>query len=83
MGDSPLLEIIHLGLGEFRAQFSDASSIRTFRKQPNILLERTPTSKYLDDGENDSDMRISSLSIAYEQMYCPRFSFFKLWMARN
>lgn len=54
-----------------------------FKKHPKILLERTPTSKYSDDGENDNDIKISSLSNAYEQIYWPSVHFSKLCTAMN
>lgn len=58
-------EFIHCGgLILFFVRFFDI-----FKKHPNILLDRTPTNKYSDDGENDNDIKISSLSNAYEQMY--------------
>lgn len=72
-------ELIHIGgLNpiRFTVRFFDI-----FRKHPKILLERTPTSKYSDDGENDNDIKISSLSNAYEQMYWPRVDFSRLCTA--
>lgn len=74
-------ELIHIGglnTTRFCTQFLDI-----FRKHPKILLERTPTSKYSDDGENDSDIKISSLSNAYEQMYWPSVDFSKLCTAEH
>lgn len=54
-----------------------------FRKHPKILLDRTPTSKYTDDGENDNDIKISSLSNVYEQIYWPSVDFSKLCTAEE
>lgn len=74
-------ELIHIGglkTTRFCTRFLDI-----FRKHPKILLERTPTSKYSDDGENDSDIKISSLSNAYEQMYWPSVDFSKLCTAEH
>lgn len=54
-----------------------------FKKHPKILLDRTPTNKYSEDGENESDIRISSLSSAYEHIYWPKVNFSKLCTAVN
>lgn len=74
------IELIHCGgLNSilFGRRFFDI-----FRKQPKILLDRTPTNKYSEDGENDNDIIIiSSLSKAYEQMYWPKVDFSRLCTA--
>lgn len=71
-------ELIHFGCGGLNGTTVTSRFLLTFKKHPNILLDRTPTSKYSDDGENDNDINISSLSNAYEQIYWPKFDFFKL-----
>lgn len=71
------MELIHIGgLILFVVRF-----LAIFKKHPNILLDRTPTNRYSDDGENDRDIKISSLSNPYEQMYWPSVDFSKLCTA--
>lgn len=71
------MELIHIGgLISFVVRF-----LAIFKKHPNILLDRTPTKRYSDDGENDRDIKISSLSNPYEQMYWPSVDFSKLCTA--
>lgn len=56
-------------------------SVLMRKKQPNILLDRIPANRYVDDGANDKDIRISSVLRPYVQMRWPKFDLSRLCTA--